>query len=201
MKKGLILASLLGASLFARDMLEINANKSDFNFIATADLAKMTKLPQNQYYLHLSYLKAEGEFKKSKFKEDDNIYSIGFSLFNLISQTTNTWLSIGVKEVIVDENVRWKQDKSFYSTALGLGINYYFPVKYINPILFNVTGYYGVLNSKDAEKYSEIDVRIADEIIKNGEIFIGYRAINMEFDKISESKEFYNPYAGFKFYF
>ncbi|MEA3522607.1 MAG: YfaZ family outer membrane protein [Campylobacterota bacterium] len=196
MLKKLLFIIATASTLFGFHSAEININDKDFEGRLRFDAGQFNEtLMPDSLFFGVGYIK--GSEEHSDFPTTDGLVEATFLMQRPIGSNDNIIIGMGVKyeySRIDDEN--------FSALPLGIELRYLLPFEIAIPLYIGGEFYYSpeVLTFNDAKNYIEYRANIDVEIIDRGHIIVGYRNIELNFDKIDMN---YNRswYFGFKFQF
>ncbi|DAB29891.1 MAG TPA: hypothetical protein CFH84_07035 [Sulfurimonas sp. UBA12504] len=197
MLKKITMLTLYGVSAFALNNAEINVNDSDLELGAKLDMGQVIQsVTPNTVFLGLKFMDVD-----AKHSEDENIKVKSYGELNFLMQKeiAHSGLSVGLG---VKLNKTEIGNKSFASAPLGIEASYRLPASDYIPMYVGGALYHApaVLSFEDAENFMEYRVHFDLEVVQNGNITLGYRSINTNYDTYNFN---YNKsvYVGFKFGF
>ena len=185
------------ASLFAMHTVEININNEDLELVGKLDMGQINpSVEPNTMFVGLRLLNAH-ESHSSKEKAENGSY-IDFN-FLMMNKLPAKGLSIGLGMKL---NYSDSFNADFISIPLGVELRYKLPVTDLIPLYLAGNLYYApsVLSLSDAEDYLEYRLYLDIEVIRNGSITVGYRALDLDYENF-EYQYNKSAYVGFKFNF
>ncbi|MDF1879727.1 hypothetical protein JHD50_00165 [Sulfurimonas sp. MAG313] len=193
MLKKLMLSLCFSTSLFAMHDVSVSLNNEDLEIQGSLDIGELNKSDfPDTYFLTLGLLNVDGTLSTNPLSY------IGFMLRQEISGTKNLRFGVGFKATYT------KVSGVTHMTApLNAELAYTLPLDMTLPLtLFaNVAYAPNVLSFSDASKYFESRLEIQLQIIEQGNIFLGYRHIEVGFENQSTYKYSGAGYLGFKIRF
>lgn len=172
--KKIVLLSIFSISyLSGYHSFQINMNDEELESGIELDLAQfVNKFPVNRYFVGLNYLYVE---------TDENIknqteYMFDFDIMMRSRLTNFNVLTFGLGAKALKTKIG---NLEVSAIPIGLYINFAIPIIKSLPISITTQFYYSPkpLTFSDGDKYLEQRYELSFEIIKMGEIFIGYRDI------------------------
>ncbi|MBU0720563.1 hypothetical protein KJ877_04425 [bacterium] len=198
MLKKLSLIALCSASAFALHTAEININDKDLELGARLDMGQFNEATEpNTVFVGAKFLKGDAEHSDFSENSIKDFYELNFLMQREIA---GNGLSIGL-------GVKINHTKDFTSIPLGIEAAYKLPASNTVPLYFGAGVYYApeVLSMEDGNNFLEYRAHVDIEVIENGRITVGYRALDTNYEDSAGSsiKVNYNrsAYAGFKFAF
>jgi len=198
-RKIVFIILILLSSLSAYHTVAVNINSDELEVETNFDLAQFSKkFSINRYFAGADYLYVEKDSGQSTEKE--YLFSLNFMMKNRLRKAQAITFGLGGK--FLSTKVK---DRDAMAVPLGLYMNFAIPFKYI-PISLSTQFFYSPkpLTFGDGVKYFEQRYELIFEIIKMGEIFIGYRELTLDEDtklggrSLGISKL---PYIGLRFGF
>jgi hypothetical protein len=196
--------TLLGATAltaFAMNTGEININNKDLEVSAQFDVGQFNDAVEpNTMFVGAKFLNADSEHSDNDFADLDPYFEGNILLMRPIG---NQGMRIGM-------GAKMNFTKSFVSLPLGLQFSYKIPANSYVPMHLNGELYYApsVLSFSDADSFLEYRLSYDIEIIKNGDITLGYRTLDTNYESgkgyaVGGGDFTYNSYwyAGFKISF
>lgn len=199
MLKKLALLGAAAASAFAMHSAEININDKDLELGGKIDMGQFNHtVDPDTVFLGARFLNADGEHADPEVPSLDPYYELNFLVQNKINNS-NLTLGLGVKL-----NYFTQDDVDFGSIPLGVEAKYKLPFGNTVPMYLGGALYYApeVLSMMDGEDYFEYRITLDIEVIKNANIALGYRNLEMGFEGGSDAFTYNkSAYVGFKFRF
>jgi YfaZ precursor len=205
MLKKLGLISVITASAFAMHGVDININDKDLELGGNLDVGQFVNTVEpNTVFVGGRYLK--GNESHSDFSSNSNPYYEANFLMQKPIGSSDFTLGMGVKLNYTQCNDLSGKTLHFTSLPLGLEVGYKLPVNTPVPLRLGGQLYYApeVLSMNDAKNFLETRVNLDIEVIQNGNVTIGYRTLNTNYNDGGQTlNASYNrsAYAGFKFNF
>lgn len=199
LKKVIITILISLSSLSAYHTVDINMNSDELETGVHLDLAQFSNsFSINRYFVGLDYLYVESEEDSSD--ETDYLLSLDFMMKNRLAKVSAITFGLGAK--ILSTKVG---ERDVVAIPLGIYMNFALPINSL-PISLSAQFYYSPkpLTFNDGDKYFEQRYELIFEVIKMGEIFIGYRdlsveeSLNLGGENLDISKL---PYIGLRFGF
>lgn len=190
MLRKILLAGMFGLPLFAMHNAEININNSDLEVAARLDIGQFNEnVEPDTLFLGARYINAAE--KHSDLRSIDDYQEISFLMQKDLSEDLR--FGLGVK---------MNHTKNFVSVPLGVEAVYRLPISSSVPFYLGGSLYYApeVVSFDKAEGYSEYRVNVDAEVIENGFVTIGYRAIDTDYEH-NDAEYNHSGYIGFKFLF
>ncbi len=199
MLKKITLLSAITASAFAMHTGEININNKDLELSAKFDMGQFNDAVEpNTMFLGGKFLNADNEHSDNKNASHfDPYYEVNFLMMRPIG---NQGMRIGM-------GAKVNHVKDFTSLPLGLQFAYKIQAPTLVPMHLNGELYYApsALAFEKADDFLEYRLSYDIEIIKNGNITLGYRKLETNYDGLygyaAHGGDFtYNSswYVGFK---
>lgn len=199
MLKKITMLSACAASAFALHTAEININNKDLEVGAQFDVGQFNdSVEPNTFFIGGRFLNADGDHSETNGANLDPLFEVNLLLMREVG-TSGFKLGMGVKA-----NFTSTLNLDYMSIPLGVEGSYTIPAKEFVPMHLNVSLYYApqVLAFQDARSYLETRASFDLEVIKNGNITLGYRNIETNYD-VTDGDFRYNRsgYLGFKLKF
>ena len=200
MLKKITLLSAGALSAFAMNTGEININDKDLEVSAKFDVGQFNKVVEpNTMFLGAKFLNADAEHSDKDYADIDPYYEVNFLMMQ----------NVGNKGLRLGMGVKANYTKDFTTVPLGLEFAYKLPTKTLIPLFLNGEFYYAptALAFSDAEDFLEFRVDLDIRIIKNGNITVGYRRLDTNYEVLkgytADGDFTYNSswYVGFKINF
>jgi hypothetical protein len=200
MLKKVVLLGVSALTAFAMNTGEININDKDLEVSAQFDIGQFNKAVEpNTMFLGAKFLNADGEHSDNDNADLDPYFEANFLLMQPMAKT-GLRLGMGVKA---------NYTKDFITVPLGLQFAYKLPLKTLIPMFINGAVYYAptALSFSDADSFLECRASFDIQIIKNGNITIGYRRLDTNYEVargyLADGDFTYNSswYVGFKINF
>ena len=184
------------ASLFAFHFADININNKDFEAKLGFDMGQFNEtLAPDSIFFGIGY--CNGDASHSDLDDVDELVEAFFLMQQPFGASDAFMLGMGIKYEFSKVG-----DADFSALALGFEGIYLLPFELSIPMYLGAKFYYSpeVLSFGDAKNYIEYRFYYDVEIISRGHINIGYRAIDLNFDRADIE---YNHawYLGFRFQF
>jgi hypothetical protein len=197
MFKKLGLLALCGASAFAMHSIELNINDTDLEIGARLDMAQFNNTTEpDSVFIGAKLLHADE--KNSDINGSDNMhdyYEVSFLMKRKVEAT----------DLVIGLGVKFNGTENYNTIPLGAEASYKLPFSSAIPLYLNGSLYYApeVLSLQDAKSFTEIRIGLDVELIKNGNVIVGYRSIDTNYEAGKGGDISYNRslYAGFKFLF
>lgn len=196
MLKKVLFSVLLISALLGERIAEINLNDQDVE-LKFRNPVYLNLNPYNgiesKYYIEASFLHSSSK------QNNDTLYSFGFLSRSAAPSIQNLEASLGIKGVYSGST----GSNNFFATPLGVTLQYKMPSQ-IGNIGLSADLYYApsVLSFSDADGYLETRVEASFEVIKNSDVFVGFRSIDTDYDNAVGNKKFNESfYLGFRMYF
>jgi hypothetical protein len=199
MLKKILMLSACAASAFALHTAEININNKDLEVGAQFDMGQFNDTVEpNTLFVGGKFLNADAEHSESNNANIDPYMEANILMMKDVG-TSGFKLGMGLKL-----NYTQVGSLDFISTPLGVEGAYTISTQEFVPIHLNAAIYYApkVLAFKDAKNYLETRFSVDFEVIENGNISVGYRNMETNFD-VANGDFRYNrsAYLGFKLKF
>ena len=197
MLKKLSLMAVCAASAFAMHSVEININDKDLEVGAKLDMGQFNDTTEpNTIFAGAKFL--HGHEDHSDFNRN-SIHDFSELNFLMQREINTSGLHIGL-------GVKLNHTENFTTIPLGIEASYKLPTGNVTPLFLEAVLYYApeVLAFDDAKNFLEYRLNFDVEIIENGRITVGYRAIETNYETNNNTYNMsYNRslYAGFKFAF
>ncbi len=194
-KKYLVIILFL-ISLKAEEIINLNVNSEDVEFKFLHQFHKSYNVNDSKYYIGTSIINSNDKNSNRDNGENDKLYTIDFLLKNSIPKMRNFTIGLGIKGV---SHSNGKDD----FLALPLGLELFYRVDFNNFPTISIGGsYYYAPKSLafiEGENYNEYRIEVKVGVIKNANIYFGYRNIETNYQK--KDFEFNsNAYLGVIFY-
>ena len=185
--------ALVNVSLFALHTGEINLNDKDLEVSARFDIGQFNdNVVPNTTFIGAKFLNAHEDNSGNKNVTLDPYAEVNFLMMR----------SIGEKGVSIGMGAKLNYTKDYSALPLGVEFAYKMPFDTLIPMYLNGSVYYApqVLSFIQAKHYLEYRISYDFELIENGKITVGYRAMDTDYDTYNFS---YNSsiYFGFKISF
>ena len=203
MLKKITLLGAAAASAFAMHSAEININDKDLELGGKIDMGQFNHtVDPDTVFLGARFLSADEDHSDNENVSLDPYYEVNFLMQNRISNTDLT-LGLGVKLNYFTQD--FSQNKlDFASIPLGIEAKYRLPLGNTVPVSLGGALYYApeVLSMMDGEDYFEYRFTLDVEVIKNANVTLGYRNLEMGFEGAGDAFTYNkSAYVGFKFRF
>lgn len=196
MIKQTVLLAATAAAALAMHTAEININNKDIEGSVRFDMGQFNDTVEPDSYL-LGGRIINVDKDHSDAANPDPLLEANFLLQNPLKTNDDITFGIGVKAVYTKLN-----SKSYSALPLGVEAGYRLPLDLPMPVRAGANLYYAPesLSFNSAENYSEQRIYADIEIVKNGNITVGYRNIDTDTEQadLTYNDEFY---IGFKFAF
>lgn len=194
MLKKLAILSVCAASAFALHTAEININDKDLEVGAQFDMGQFNDTVEpNTMFIGARFLNADGDHSEVKNANIDPLVEANLLMMKDVG-STGFRLGMGVKAEFTENY-----------TALPLGVegSYTISSKEFVPMHLNAAVYYApqVLSLRDADSYLETRISFDLEVIPNGNITLGYRNIETNYENNQDFRYNRSGYLGFKLKF
>ncbi|QOP40807.1 YfaZ family outer membrane protein [Sulfurimonas marina] len=194
MLKQLAILSVCAASAFALHTAEININDKDLEVGAQFDMGQFNDTVEpNTMFVGARFLNADGDHSEVKNANIDPLVEANLLMMKDVG-STGFRLGMGVKAEFTENY-----------TALPLGVegSYTISSKEFVPMHLNAAVYYApqVLSLRDADSYLETRISFDLEVIPNGNITLGYRNIETNYENNQDFRYNRSGYLGFKLKF
>ena len=177
--KKLFFSSLVATSvLFGSTSVDININNDTLELNGDVLLNDMFNLSNNaNYYCGVSYLTTKSNGNKS----NQNLSTVSFKALNPYVDNYGFNIGMGIKTVYSNQ-----LDMNFNAVALGL----FFKYELNEAIYFNLDANYAprVLSFMNAEKYSDIKLKMNYKVLDGGYIYVGGRNITTRYENKKDIK-------------
>ena len=197
MLKKIILLGVFTASAFALHTAEININNKDLEINAQFDMGQFNNnVEPDTLFVGGKFLNADAQHSES---DSANIDPLIEADLLMMKEVANSGFKLGMGAKV---NYTSIGSLDFMSIPLGVEGAFTLPLKQFIPMHLNAAVYYApnVLALRDADSYFEGRFSLDVEVIENGNITLGYRNIETNYD----AGDFrYNrcAYLGFKLKF
>jgi hypothetical protein len=190
MLKKLTMMGACAASAFAMHTAEININDTDLEVNAQLDMGQFNAaLEPETMYVGFKFLNADESNSDYEDSDIDPMYEVNFLSIHALGDQ-GFKLGMGVKA---------NYTKDFVSVPLGLEAVYNLPFENVIPIYLHGSVYFApkALAFRNADSFLEYRADIGVEIIPHGDLVVGYRHIDTNYE---DSDFSYNSsiYFGFK---
>lgn len=196
MLKKLGIVSLITANALAMHNLELNINDVDLEAGLKLDMGQFNPAVEpNTTFVGVKYLKADNGH--SDYSSPNAYMEVNFLMQRKIKDT-GMYAGLGVKLNYINND----GGNDFSSIPLSFKLGYIVP----SALPVNVYGeaFYApkVLSLREAEGYYEYRVGVEVELIKNADVYLGYRDLETKYEN-GGSYVSYNrsAYIGFRFKF
>lgn len=193
MLKKLALLSVSAASAFALHNAEININNKDLEVAAQLDIGQFNRnVKPDTLFVGARFLNADEEHSDDDRADLNPLLEA--NLLKIEELTRGLRLGLGVKGI-------WT--KNYAAIPLGVEGKYTLDTRDYVPFHFNVGIYYApqVLALRDADSYLEARFSVDVEIIQNGNITLGYRTIETNYENEADFTYNRSAFIGFKLNF
>ena len=192
MLKKLLLSLALSTSLFAMHDASVNLNSDDIEVKGNIDLGELNQSDfPDMYFLTLGLVDVDNT------ASTDPLFSAGFMLRQDLQGIDNLKFGIGFKGTYTKVG-----SSKHAAIPINAELAYTLPLDLAIPIVVSGAISYApsVLSFKDADSYFEGRAEIGLQIIEQGELFVGYRQIDTDFENRYGGDYEYNDaaYIGFK---
>jgi len=192
MLKKLLLSLVLSTSLFAMHDASVNLNDDDIEVKGNIDLGELNQSDfPDTYFLTLGFLDVDNK------ESTDPLFSAGFMLRQNINGVDDLKFGIGVKGTYTKVG-----SAKHAAVPINVELAYTLPLDISIPIIISGAISYApsVLSFKDADSYFEGRAELGIQIIEQGQLFVGYRQIDTDFESNYGGDYGYNDsaYIGFK---
>ena len=193
MLKIISLMAFLSVSLFALHTGEINLNDKDLEIGARLDMGQfIDNVEPDTTFVGGKFLNASEDNSGNKNVNLDPYAEVNFLMMR----------AIGDKGVKLGMGVKLNYTKDYSTMPIGVEFDYKMPFSNLIPMYLNGSVYYApqVLSFIQAKHYLEYRIGYDFELIENGKITVGYRAMDTDYKNYNFS---YNSsiYFGFKISF
>ena len=201
MLKKLGLAALFSANAMAMHNLEININDVDLEAGLKLDMGQFNNAVEpDTTFVGVKYLKADSDhsdYSAGGFGSPNAYMEVNFLMQRKINNT-GLYAGLGVKINYIDND----GGDDFSSIPLSFKLGYTVP----SSLPINVYGeaFYApkVLSLRKAEGFYEYRVGVDVELIKNADIYLGYRDLETKYENVSGYINYNrSAYIGFRFKF
>ncbi len=199
MLKKLAMLSACTASAFALHTAEININNKDLEVGALFDMGQFNdSVEPNTMFVGGRFLNADAEHSQNHNANVDPLIEADILMKKDVG---NSGFKLGMGAKL---NYTQLGTMDFISIPLGVEGTYTIATEEFVPMHLNAAVYYApqVLAIKDAKNYLETRFSLDIEVIENGNVTIGYRNIETNYD-VANGDFRYNrsAYIGFKLKF
>lgn len=169
--------SVLILSLSAEEVIELNINNEDVE-VRLAHELNMGATEDSRYYIGAFFMNSNDKNKGYNNSDDDKLYGVDFTLKNRVANTIGLEGELGFKVVAHDNG-----ENNLLAAPLGAGISLRMEFENFPPTTIGAKYYYApeVLTLIDGSSYNELRFEWKVELVKNGEIAVGYRAIGTDY--------------------
>ena len=199
MLKKILMLSACAASAFALHTAEININNKDLEVGAQFDMGQFNDAVEpNTLFVGARFLNADAKNSSNSNANVDPLVEANILMMKDIAKS-GFRLGIGAKV-----NYAQVSSSKFVSVPLGVEGAYTLPIQNLIPIHLNAAVYYApkVLSFQKAKNYLETRFSVDFELIENGNISVGYRKIETNYDFTSGDFRYNrSAYLGFKLKF
>lgn len=194
MLKKLALLSATVATTFAMHVAEININDKDLELGAKLDMGQFNEsVEPDTVFIGATFLKADGNYSSPKTNSLDPFFDVSLLMIQNIRESPFR-LGLGVKANYTNK---------FVSVPLGVTGEFLIESRKLVPMKLVGEVYYApkVLSFYDGDNFFSYKLSFDIEIIKNGNITLGYR--RLETNYVNNVDFVYNKsaFAGFKLKF
>ena len=185
MLKKITLFTATAISAFAMNTAEVNINNKDLEVSAKFDIGQFNDAVEpDTMFLGGKFLNADRDHADTTSAKFDPFYEANFLMMR----------KVGDQGIKLGMGLKLNHTKSYTTVPLGLQFSYKIPaVEYI-PMHLNGELYYApsVLSYENADSFLEYRVSYDIQVIKNGNVTLGYRKIETNY----ESNQGYAPQGG-----
>ena len=187
-KLGLLVVCTVSA--FAMHSIELNINDEDLEITAKADMGQFSDVTEpDTVFIGARFLHSS----------EDNLDLDDYAEVSFLMQreVEDTGFSVGL-------GIKANYTKDFVTIPVGVELAYKIPVDVQVPMKISTAIYYApkVLSMQDAKNFLEYRVQFEAEVIKNANVFVGYRNIDTDYDRFLGDVNYNkSAYIGFKFSF
>jgi len=186
MIKKCISAMFISTSLFASSV-GININSDTVEFNGEYNIKNGGEYAQDTDYI------IHGSFLRSKDKANtEKLYTLGAKVINPYLSESGLSFGLGMKLAYADN----LEGKDFTAFPLELFGSYHFNEKFLLDL--NLAYAPEVLAIQDALSYKESTLKVSYQLLENGYIYIGARAVKTEYENIGTIKYDDNLFFGYK---
>jgi len=189
-KKILSILLISYSQLSAYHSIMVNMNNEELETNLNLDLAQFVdKFPVNQYFIGYDYLYIENN------TDVNTMQSLKLLMKNRLPNYRPITFGLGVK--FISANIK---QRDISAVPFGFSVKFELPINSL-PISFNAQVFYSPkpLTFSDGDTYLEHKYELAFEVIKKGQIFIGYRDISSILQQSNQVLEFSKiPYIGLR---
>lgn len=194
-KLALILATV--SATFALNTAEININDKDLELGAQFDIGQFNDTVEpDTVFIGAKWLKGSSKHSQSDYADIDPYFEASLLMMRDMPTLQGLRLGLGVKV---------NNTKKFTSVPLGVEGSFLIPAKAYVPMRVNGAVYYApqVLSMRDADNFFEARISLDVEVIQNGNVTLGYRTMNTNYETGKGGDFRYNrsAYLGFKLKF
>lgn len=195
MLKKIVLMAVTTVATFAMHNAEININNQDLELGVQMDMGQFNDtVDPNTIFIGAKWLKVNAKHSQESNVYIDPYFEVSLLMMQDIKRTPFR-LGLGIK---------LNRTKDFASAPLGIEAAFLIPARDLVPMRINGAVYYAtpVLSFRDADNFFEARIALDIEVIKNGNVTVGYR--NIETNYQTNNGNFrYNrsAYIGFKLNF
>lgn len=190
--------SACAASAFALHTAEININNKDLEVGAQFDMGQFNdNVEPNTLFVGGKFLNADAEHSEH---DNANIDPLIEANILMMKEVGNSGFRLGMGAKV---NFTQVNTMDFISVPLGVEGSYTIATKEFVPMHLNAAIYYApsVLAMRDADSYLESRVSFDLEVIENGNITLGYRNIETNYENNQDFRYNRSAYLGFKLKF
>jgi len=174
MLKKITLFSVCAFSAFAMNTAEININNKDLEIGGKFDIGQFNDAVEpDTMFVGAKFLNADADHSDNEYADLDPYFEANILMMRPIG---NAGMKIGM-------GAKVNFTKDFMSIPLGLEFAYKLPLKTFLPIALNGELYYApsVLSFSKAENFLEYRLSCDFEVIKHGNITLGYRSLDTNY--------------------
>ena len=169
---------VLMVSLSAEEVLELNINNEDIEFRVAHEL-QMGQTDDSRFYMGAFFMNSNDKNKGYANLDDDKLYGAEFFLKNrVMNDHFGLHAKLGIKAIAHSHT-----NDDFLAVPLGGGLDLKMQFENFPPVTIGAEYYYApkVLTFMDSTEYTEFRLQWKVEIVKNGELMIGYRGIGTDY--------------------
>lgn len=190
MIKKLLLISVVCASVFALNNVELNMNDKDLEMGVRFDMGQFNdSVEPDTIFVGAKAL--NGDETHSDLIETEPLYELNFMMKRNVADT-NFAVGFGIKA---------NYTKDFAAIPVGAEVTYKLPFFEAVPFYLGGSIYYApeMLAMSDAKSFLEYRGTLDMEVIKNGLLYVGYRSINTNYDNaLGDINYNDSAFAGFR---
>ncbi|CAA6803913.1 MAG: Unknown protein [uncultured Campylobacterales bacterium] len=179
MLKKLLLLSVVSVFAFANPkVFELNLNSDDVE----VKFQNPVYVTTNQYAEESSYLMEAGYINA----DSESLFSLGFFMKSHVRSVPNLKVNMGLK-LVYSGSIGNDND---YFLALPIGLDFEYNINSdIGEFFIGSSIYYAPdpLSFEEADSYTEFRLQGGMEIVKNGDLLVGYRSINTDLESTDVS--------------